>query len=90
MPSTKEIYDTITPKGAKKKFVILAIIAILLLAIILFYLFLHDSKNITYTTIKPIKGIQNTTFSYAMIKHIPILRLISMTATLDLASQGVL
>ncbi len=56
MPSTKEIYDTITPKVAKKKFVILAIIAILLLAIILFYLFLHDSKNITYTTIKPIKG----------------------------------
>lgn len=56
MPSTKEIYDTITPKVAKKKFVILAIIAILLLAIILFYLFLHDSKNIAYTTIKPIKG----------------------------------
>ena len=56
MPSTKEIYDTITPKVAKKKFVILAIIAVVLLAIILFYLFLHDSKNITYTTIKPIKG----------------------------------
>ena len=57
MPSTKEIYDTITPKVAKKKFVILAIIAVVLLAIILFYLFLHDSKNITYTTIKPIKAI---------------------------------
>ena len=56
MPSTKEIYDTITPKGAKKRFIAVILFGVIMLAITLFYVFFHDSKNITYTTIKPVQG----------------------------------
>lgn len=56
MSSTQDIYDTITPNKTKKRFILFIIFGIILLAIIIFYIFMHDSEKITYTTIKPIKG----------------------------------
>ncbi|GAB0173566.1 efflux RND transporter periplasmic adaptor subunit [Helicobacter trogontum] len=56
MPSTKEIYDTITPKATRTRIILLIVFGIALLVIIALYILLHNSENITYTTIKPIQG----------------------------------
>lgn len=56
MPQTKTIYETITPKKGKKRIIVFLIIAFIILLIFLLYFLLNDSKKITYTTIKPVKG----------------------------------
>ncbi len=56
MPSSKEIYNTITPKKGKKHIIrIVFIVGIMLFSILLYFLF-NDSEKTIYTTIKPIKG----------------------------------